>query len=137
MVALGHHETKEALNSFNVINSYPSRSPAEGILVVTQTYNVASRSTAEPSLRRKIRKVADSLVENFTSRFGLAVIKKRWPVSNPKSALAVKHVRTNDIRALAVTLNGLTSFGADDFKRAEALVKARGVCLGLVTGSSG
>ena len=126
-LGLHRHETQGALNSYNLTSFYPGTSPSTAVLVIIQTYNDKQQSTDNPYLRQEIRKTADGLTSDFASRFGLPVLKKRWPISNPKENLILKHVRVNDLQdTLAVTINGVTSFDPSDFKAAEQKVKNAG-----------
>lgn len=126
-LAFHRHETPNALNSFSLVSFYAGTSPSTAVLLILQTYNDKSQSTANPYLRQEIRKTAESLISSFTSRFGLPALKKRWLLPNPKENLILKHVRVNDLQdTLAVTINGVTSFDPPDFKTAELAVKKAG-----------
>ena len=125
--ALHQHETADALNSFNVVSFYPGQSLEKAVLVIIQTLQDNGLSTDNPELRQEIRKVADGLLRDFTSRFGLPAVKRRWSIKDPKIALVIKHVRTHDLQdTLAVTFEGVTSFDREDFKRAERRVRNGG-----------
>jgi len=126
-IELHRHEAKDALNSFNLISFYPGTGPGNALLFIIQTYNDNSHSTEDPQLRRGIRAVGAALVDNFQSKFALPVLKKRWPLSNPKANLIIKHVRVRDLQdILAVTIDGVTSFDPADFKRGEQRVRMVG-----------
>ena len=126
-LGLHQHETEGALNSFNLVHFYPGTSPSTAVLLIIQTYNDKQQPTSNPYLRQEIRKTAEGLTSNFASRFGLPTLKKRWPLSNPKENIIIKHVRINDLQdTLAVTINGITSFDPSDSKAAEQKVKSAG-----------
>lgn len=121
--ALHQHE-RPTLNSFNLVSFYPGQSLERAVVFIIQTYNDNGQSTDNPGLRQEIRKVADGVVGDFASRFGLPVVRRRWPIKDPKSALVIKHVRIHDLQdTLAVTFEGVTSFDREDFKRAERRVR--------------
>lgn len=126
---LHNHENPNALNSFNLVYFSPGTSPSTAVLLIIQTYNDKSQSTANPQFRQEIRQIGEVSTSLFMSSFGLPVMKKRWPLSNPKENLILKHVRVNDLQdTLAVTINGVTSFDPSDFKAAELkVIKAGGL----------
>ena len=118
------HETAAALNSYNLVEFYPGSTPAEGVLVIIQTWNEGAESD---NLRREIRKVADAYIFEFTSLLSVPKVKRHWSAEDPKSHLVVRHVRSTDLReTIAVTISGVTQFDEQSFRRAEAFVKARG-----------
>ena len=115
-----HGHESNALNSFNLITFYPGTDAENALLFIIQTYNDNDYSTENPQLRREIRKFGGAIVANFQARLGLPVLKKRWPLRNPKANLIIKHVRVRDLQdILAVTIDGVTSFDPADFKRGE------------------
>ena len=119
-----HRHESNVLNSFNLINFYPGTDRESALLFIIQTYNDKDFSTENPQLRREIRKVGEEIVAHFRSHFGLPVLKKRWPLRNPKANLIIKHVRVRDLQdILAVTIDGVTSFDPVDFKRGEQRVR--------------
>ena len=125
-IELHQHEGK-ALNSFNLIDFYPGARPENALLFIIQTYNDNGLSTEDAQLRRWIREMGATLVAAFQVRFRLPVLKKRWPLSNPKANLIIKHVRVRDLQdILAVTIDGVTSFDPADFKRGEQRVRMVG-----------
>ena len=126
-LGLHRHETQGALNSFNLVSFYPGASPSTAVLLIIQTYNDKQQLTDNPYLRQEIRRTAEGLASSFASSFGLPVVTKRWPLSDPKENLILKHVRANDLQdTLAVTINGVTYFDPSDFKAAELKVKNAG-----------
>ena len=126
-IILHRHEVSDALNSFNLISFYPSTSSKNALLFIIQTYNDEDHSTENPQLRRGIREVGAMMVDQFQAHLRLPILKKRWPLSNPKTNLIIKHVRVHDLQdILAVTIDGVTSFDAADFKRAEQRVRMAG-----------
>ena len=125
-ISLHQHESN-ALNSFNLISFYPGTDAEDALLFIIQAYNDNDYSTENPQLRRGIRGLGGAIVANFKVRFGLPVLKKRWPLRNPKANLIIKHVRVRDLQdILAVTIDGVTSFDPADFKRGEQRVRMIG-----------
>ena len=122
-----HRHESNALNSFNLIAFYPGTDSENALLLIIQTYNDNDYSTENPQLRRGIREIGGAIVANFQAHFGLPILKKRWPLRNPKANLIIKHVRIRDLQdILAVTIDGVTSFDPEDFKRGEKRVRMVG-----------
>ena len=126
-IILHRHEVQDALNSFNLISFYPGTGSKNALLLIIQTYNDEDYSTENPQLRRGIREVGALIVAQFQAHLRLPILKKRWPLSNPKANLIIKHVRIRDTQdILAVTIDRITSFDPTDFKRAEQRVRMAG-----------
>jgi hypothetical protein len=124
---LHHPETEQAANSFNLVSFYPSAAPAHAIVFIVQTYNDEDQPIDNPRNRQAIREVAGALVQHFEALFGLPIVSRRWPLTTPRHALIIKHVRIHDLQdVLAVTVDGITSFDTEDFKNAEKRVRNAG-----------
>ena len=94
-------------------------------MVVIQTWH--DERLPQADLRREIRKDADSTIDEFDATLKSRIVRKRWYVTEPKSNILIRHVRISDPReTLAVTMNGITYFDDESFKRAEAMLKDRG-----------
>ena len=118
-----------ALNSYSLVDFYPSSDPRNALVFVIQTWH--DERLAPADLRREIREFGDALTKQFESLVRLPAVNKRWEVEDPKTNFIVKHVRYSDpLETLAVTVNGETVFGDDDIAKAKSAVKSRGAVWG-------
>ena len=115
----------DALNSYALVNFYPSSNPGRALVVVIQTWHDERLKPGD--LRREIRKVGDALLGQFESMAALPSISKRWTITDPKANIVVRHVRYSDPReTVGVTIDGQTLFDEKGISNAKAEVTARG-----------
>jgi hypothetical protein len=71
--------------------------------------------------------VATGFVNEFEAMLRFRTVKDRWQVLDSRHSLVIKHVRVTDFQdAMAVTIDGVTSFDPKDFKTAEQRVQDAG-----------
>ncbi|MCY3794651.1 MAG: hypothetical protein OXG51_09790 [Gammaproteobacteria bacterium] len=127
-----HRHESDRLNSFNLVDFFPGHSSEDHILMIIQTYNAGEMSSSNSHLRQEISRVGYALVDLFDSILRSPQIQPRWPLQEPRANLIVKHVRIDDLQdTIAVTIDGLTSFDPQVFRRAEQRVKKVGGTWGL------
>lgn len=122
--------------SFNIVKFLPSAGVADenALLFIIRVHDDESLPAKTGGFRSIIRMSASTLLLGLESCFiRLPTLRKRWPINNPERNLIIRHVgRTNYTHTLAVTIDGVTSFSPQDFKRAEERVKK----IGGIWGSS-
>lgn len=115
----------DALNTFSIVDFYPSNSPSKAIIFIIQAWQ--DERVSRENLRRAIRKVADMYLELFKALSKHPKIRKRWFVKDPLSQIIIRHIRYSDSKeTLAVTMNGTTYFDEKIFIKTETMVKERG-----------
>ena len=118
-------DESDALNTFSIVNFYPSNRPSKAIVVVYQAWH--DERVSRENLRREIRKLADAYLRLFKNLSENPKIRKRWFVKDPRSQIIVRHVRESDFKeTIAVTMNGTTYFDEKIFIKVKTMVEERG-----------
>jgi hypothetical protein len=122
----------DALNSYNLVNFYPSLNSQSAVVVMIQTWHdEKARPQDLQDLRREIRKVGEAYSHQFDSMAGLPSISKRWKNANSSANFIIKHVRyTDPHETLGVTIRGETVFDPESIVKAKIETISRGAVWG-------
>jgi hypothetical protein len=115
---------------FNIIKFHPIAGPSDenALLFIIQVIDDNTESRQNPGLQSIIRLKGGALLMGFESCFKkLPTLQKRWPLIKSEANLIIRYVRYSDSSdTLAVTIDGVTYFNPEDFKRAEQRLKKVG-----------